>query len=709
MKLWMRTGRAARCGALLLCFLIAAGAALPAAAQQVEPAKPPAVLGGVTLFGEEQPKIEAATKTEILLSKAPTPVTVITAKQIRESGAKTVPDLLRLVSGVNVRWTPMGPTIDVRGFGESPRPNRLLLLIDGVSTNSGDTGGFPLSPSYDFFPVENIKRIEIVKGPGSALYGENALWGVINIVTLSAEDVAGASVALYGGSTRTGSITGMYGVHAKDSAILASVRLMRTEFPIVFWKDDDSLYRASDIFLKGSHKEWQASYYRHSDRMDGFVDPFGPPAFAAGSRFASAHQLAQVLDIASLNYNHSHPGDAVTFSADVSYAHRNGMHCAGCHAAQQKPEFSKTADHGYQLIGDFRLGLHMIPGHDILVGVEGRRLDRADERQELSPAASAVTGYNKLAVYLQDQVSLLRDRLRLVAGLRYDGKTTLFDAKTSPRLSAIYTPVDRLVLRAGYSTAFRFPNFSELYQSSWFLTISNQNGTPAPSPLAVFQSNPNLKPEEIQNFDLGGEYQLSSTVSAKVDLYRSRVRNFLVIDSIPGVRPAPGMIEYFNQPDRGTITGGEAELRANLTSKITGFVNYAHQTEHRDTGVLDAAKHPLEFVYAPRDKYNVGAYAGPFDGVRGSLEYAWKGSYLGPATWYPVVFHTTTVTPLPSYGLLNARVSYDLPFRFSGSDHTVRLSLLGNNLLNKHPRETLIGVDTSLIGRQYFAELEYHF
>jgi len=182
-----------------------------------------------------------------------------------------------------------------------------------------------------------------------------------------------------------------------------------------------------------------------------------------------------------------------------------------------------------------------------------------------------------------------------------------------------------------------------------------------------------------------------------------------MIDSIPGVRPAPGMIEYFNQPDRGTITGGEAELRANLTSKITGFVNYAHQTEHRDTGVLDAAKHPLEFVYAPKDKYNIGTYAGPFDGVRGSIEYAWKGSYLGPATWYPVVFHTTTITPLPSYGLLNARLGYDLPFRVSGSEHTVRLSVFGNNLFDKHPRETLIGVDTSLIGRQYFAELEYHF
>ena len=92
----------------------------------------------------------------------------VTAKQIQESGARTVPDLLRLVAGVNVRWNPMVQTIDIRGFGENPFSNRILLLIDGSPYNSGDTGGLPLSPAFDFFPVQNIKRVEVVRGPGSA-------------------------------------------------------------------------------------------------------------------------------------------------------------------------------------------------------------------------------------------------------------------------------------------------------------------------------------------------------------------------------------------------------------------------------------------------------------------------------------------------------------------------------------------------------------
>src|SRR5436305_3953429 len=167
-------------------------------------AQTPKSIGEVTLFGEEQLKVEAATKTEIPISKAPSAVTVVTAKQISESGARTVPDILRLVAGVNVRWNPMTQTIDIRGFGENPFANRVLMLIDGAPVNSGDTGGFPLSPAFDLFPVENIKRIEVVRGPGSSLYGENAYWGVINIVTLSGEDLAGGQAQLLGGARSTG-------------------------------------------------------------------------------------------------------------------------------------------------------------------------------------------------------------------------------------------------------------------------------------------------------------------------------------------------------------------------------------------------------------------------------------------------------------------------------------------------------------------------
>lgn len=682
--------------------------ALPIAAQTTPP---PKTIGEVTLFGEEQPKIQAATKTEIPISKAPSAVTVITAKQIEQTGARTVADLLRLVAGVNVRWNPMVQTVDIRGFGENPFSNRILLLIDGSPMNSGDTGGFPLSPSVDYFPIQNIKRIEIVRGPGSSLYGENAFWGVINIVTLSGEDLGGGDLQLYAGGLSTFSGNLQYGLRKGENSILGSLRLTRSQMPQEFWLDDNSKYRASDVFVKATHKDLQLSVYRHDDRLDGFEEELGgfeglPP----GSEFRSAHQVQQTLDIVSLKYNHAPANALVTFAADVSYAHRYGMHCAGCHAAQESPMFSAEANHGYQAIGDFRAGLHMIPGHDILLGVEARRLDRAEHKQELSDDAGVVSGYNKVAVYAQDQFDIIKDMLRVVAGLRWDQKTRLFDSKTSPRVSLVYNPTPRLVVRGGYSTAFRFPTFSELYQSSWFLTVSNDELPVPPFPIAVFSPNPNLKPEEISTYELGGEYQISPTVSAKVDLYRSKVHNFIVIVQRAAPAPAPTGLGWENQTADARINGGEAEVRANFTNSLTGFVNWAHQTESQINAGIDSNGNPFEFVYAPKNKVNVGAYGGPIHGVRASIEASWRGSYVAPRDWYFIRsgFTDPTVFPLPSYTLLNARVSYDVPW-IMPKDRPLTVTLFGNNLLNKRVEETMVGTPNRLAGVKYYAQVEAHF
>ena len=661
--------------------------ALPTFAQQPQ-------IGQVTLFGEEQPKVEAATKTEIPISKAPAPVTVITAKQIGESGARTVPDILRLVAGVNIRWNPMIQTVDIRGFGENPFSNRILLLIDGVPYNSGDTGGFPVSPGFDTFPIQNIKRIEVVRGPGSSLYGENAYWGVVNIVTLSGEDLAGGDAQLFGGSRSTDSISVQYGTKLANGSILGAVRTMRSQFPMQFWLDSDSKVKATDIFVKGGYKDLQLSIYRHDDEVGGFSRPFPVSTrFPPGSEFASSHVVEQSLSIVELKYSRNRPDAKITYGADLSWSHRNGSHCAGCHAAKQKAEFSHPADHGYQVIGDFRLGLRMIPGHDILVGAEARRLDRAEHQEELSPEAQAASGYNKIAVYLQDQFDLIKNKLRAVVGVRHDGKTDLFEAKTSPRASLVYTPSDRIVVRGGYSTAFRFPNFSELYQDTWFFNAGNKNDTNPPFPLQLFAPNPGLQPEGVRTIELGAEYQLAPSTSAKVDLYRSHVSDFIIVRFSPvGGVPA---LHFDNNNGDGIITGSELELRSTFRYGLTGFVNWAHQTEKQaDNSVM-----PLEFVYAPKDKVNIGAYAGPFHNVRAAVEASWRGAQIAPRAWSNLGGQQATI---PAYTFLNARVSYDFPIR----KHPLRFTLFAHNLLDERPRETFIGVDTTLVGREIFGQVE---
>ncbi|HSP32840.1 MAG TPA: TonB-dependent receptor, partial [Thermoanaerobaculia bacterium] len=297
---------------------------------------------------------------------------------------------------------------------------------------------------------------------------------------------------------------------------------------------------------------------------------------------------------------------------------------------------------------------------------------------------------------------------RAVAGVRYDGKTKLFDAKTSPRLALVYTPNERLVVRGGYSTAFRFPNFSELYQASWFLTVSsNANLFPA-FPFVAFAPNAGIKPEEIRTFDLGAEYQLTPTVSAKADLFRSRVNNFIVITAHLLPPPATSTIGWENQPAAGRVTGGEFELRANFTRGLTGFANWSHQSESRASAALDTSGTPLEFPYAPKDKMNVGIYGRPYANTSGAVELAWKGQYDAPSKWVIVrkLNGETISARQPSYALVNARANYDLPF---GTGRPIRLSIFGNNLLDKRVEETVLGEANRIAGREFFAQLEVHF
>jgi len=155
----------------------------------------------VTALGEAQPLLA------LPLEEAPGATTVITSDEIARSAAANIFELLRRVPGIDIRYTPMGGHIAIRGTGSSPFSEEVLLLIDGSPYNSPDKGGFPGHPNYTgFFPLDRIARIEIVKGPVSVLYGANAFGGVINIVSKQAADAVTDRIEgfAYGGTLLAG-------------------------------------------------------------------------------------------------------------------------------------------------------------------------------------------------------------------------------------------------------------------------------------------------------------------------------------------------------------------------------------------------------------------------------------------------------------------------------------------------------------------------
>ena len=660
--------------------------------------------------------IDAATKTRIPLSQAPVSTTVVTRDQILKSSAKTIPAILRLVAGVNVRWNPMMQTITIRGFGQNPFTSRVLLLIDGIPYNSWNKGGFPQQPGFDFFPLENVKQLEVIRGPVSALYGENAFFGVINIATISGGDIDGATASYFVGARNTqNSVLQLGKDFGDDFSLLLTAKHIRSQFPVAFWFNDinDPKVESTDLFVKARYKNLTLSYYRHDDDVDGFTDPIPIPGFPSNAAFKSADSIKQTVDIVAANYKQDFTDGDYSVYADISYAQRDGAHCSACHAAPQNPEFTRSEPHGYQAYGDFRFGAHALPNNDILLGVELRKNDAGGHTEELQTSnplhGDAVTGIFKAAFYAQDIISLFDDRLLVTLGVRYDLDTQpeLYGDAFSPRIAAAFKVTDDFKLRAGFSRAYRFPSFSELYQNSYFFNV-NPGPTGSAVPLSVFNPNPTLKRESIYNFDLGAEYTISKELTVKADLYYSQIKDFIVLPIVSNAPPAVSTVTFENHPDDAMIYGGDIQFEYTLNEYLRGFFNWSFKYLDQDGNGTDSAGNPIEFVYAPEHQISAGTNIGPFYGFRGTLEFTWQDEYEVPSFWRNL--RGLPNEPLHDFAYLNFRLDYSPSFSAFGTKDPLRLGFYIRNIFNEQPQETLVGVDSRTTGREAFfdIELQYH-
>ena len=652
-------------------------------------------------------EVVAPTKSDTRLSDAPGAVSVITYDQIRNSAAKTIPELLRRLPGIHVRWNPMVQSIEIRSFGSNPFTSKVLLLIDGIPYNSWNKGGFPQHPGFDFFNLENVKHIEVIRGGGSALYGENALNGVINIVTLSGREYQQTRGSVYTGNRGTRSVTVSHGSSfGEGGSIFLSVRSEKSQLPNEFWNDQKADAEGQDLFIKGQYKGLQLSYYRRQDKFDGFDANVGPPVADYG--FRSVEEIAQDINIIAAKFDHKTDDKAWSFEANLSYADRDGTACGGCHAESQSPEFNKKIDHGYQAFGNVQFGYHKLANHDFLIGAEMRKLSAGDsfDQVPIAHGGAEVTEYKKPAIFVQDKISVLNDRLQIVAGLRYDRKTSpdLFDNELFPRIATIAKPNDKLTLRAGWSRAARYPSFTELYQNVRFFGAESLS-TPGSFlfPPTDFQPNPDLKAETINSVEAGIEYQLNRTMVAKIDFYHNEIEDPLVM-----VYNSPAStIGFENHANSAKINGFEVEFRADVTPSTSTYINWSYQDNEQDSNNTDSAGLPIEFSYSPKHKINWGLTARIGDNFSATLEASWRDSFTGPSFWNNVVFGSPEVRELDDYMLINLQARYRVPMNVGHNQNPITINIYGKDLGNEAPFETLVGGDARLPGREFFIGIDY--
>jgi len=411
-----------------------------------------------TLSPEELMKVEVATvysasKFEQKVTEAPASVSIVTADEIRKYGYRTLSDILRSLRSFNITYDRNYTFVGVRGFGRAGDYNsRILLQVDGHRLNDNV---YSLALIGTEFPVDVdlIDRVEVVRGPGSALYGNDAFFAVVNVITRRGGDLRGAELSGEAGSFDTYKARATYGNLFKNGmeALLSGSyydstgdRLFFKEFDapatnngITDHTDYDSFY---NTLAKFSHAGFTLEGV-YSSRTKGI------PTASYGTDFNEPRN--KTVDdwwFADLKYERS-LGSRLAVTGRLFYDiydYRGDYIYSGV--------VNKDLGYGSWWGGEAKVAATLLDRHKLVVGAEYQdNLHQDQKNYNLDPYELFVDDRRNsylVAGYIQDEITIFRNLL-LNAGVRYDYYST-FGSTVNPRLALIYTPIDGSVIKLLY-------------------------------------------------------------------------------------------------------------------------------------------------------------------------------------------------------------------------------------------------------------------
>jgi iron complex outermembrane receptor protein len=549
----------------------------------------PAGLGELSL--EELMKIKVqtvygASKFEQQVSEAPASISIITADDIAKYGYRTFADVLRSVRGFHVTNDRNYSFVGIRGFLRPGDYNsRVLVVIDGHRMNENVYDSVNLGTEFEV-DLEQIERIEIIRGPGSSLYGANAFFAVINVLTKKGRDLRGADIAAAGGSLETYRGRISYGKEYRnglDVALSGSVydsggheRLYYKEFDdpatntgIAEHSDDDryghvfSRFSLQDLTLEGVFMEREK----------------GIPTGAFGTVFND--QRNRTVDrhfYLDLKYDH-----AVTAQAGVlahlyydaySYDGTSVYDLADPGAASLLV-LNKDQGRGRWWGADLQYTATVLRKNKLIAGAGYQDNTRQSlSNHDVDPFLSYLDDTRNSAIvslFLQDE-SRIADKVILNAGLRWDHYES-FGSTVNPRVALLYKPFPKSIVKLLYSEAFRAPNTYEMFYVA-----------------TGYKPNPDLEPEKIKSWELVYELTFGDHVRSSVSGFSNTIDGLISQQ----VDPADGLLQFQNH-DEVEARGVELELDGTWQNGVQARANYTFQrTEDRNTGeVLTNSPHHL--------------------------------------------------------------------------------------------------------------------
>ncbi|MEO0461054.1 MAG: TonB-dependent receptor [Myxococcota bacterium] len=514
-------------------------------------------------FGLES--VVTATRTRRTLKDAPVPTELITRRELEAFGQQGLDGVMQQLPGVELERGFSTVGLRLQGLD----PSYTLVLVDGERMIGRIDGAIDLRR----FRLENIERLEIVRGASSALYGSDAIGGVVNIITRDVnqplqseaqsqvsgfeDDFAGLTVS---GSIAHGSESGGYrltaGLHRAERFDLDPSDLATTG-------GDGRIYdvsaRARQSLSSRVELIGRFSYERRDqDAVDNDIGA-GRAVYDRLNIFETASgSLTAKVDLTQ----------AAQWQSRVNVGLFRNQFVLDQRNAVQGDQDQETDEWlgQFETFATVELGENHVvtAGVDLIAqNLSGERIQEAiAERRE------------RYAAYVQDEWTLL-EGLTLVPGVRVDYDSQ-FGSQVSPKLTTRIEPIDDVVIRGSYGAGFRAPSFNELY-----LIFEN------PAVGYVVTGNPELDAERSQSFNLNVEWLATSQTVFEVDAYANYLDNLIDFDSIGGgIGGDPIRFQYVNRED-GYTTGVTLRSRFRIAKPLSVEASYGYQRARFSTETPD--------------------------------------------------------------------------------------------------------------------------
>ena len=634
---------------------------------------------------------EIATKTKLNIDFVPGMVSVLHARELQRRGIETVVEALELVPGIQLSMAGAGQNqVIMRGTGKIFASSNIKYMVNGIQLNSTLNAQ---SAIYEI-PIEQVERIEVIRGPGSSIYGEFGFAGVVNVITVSDRDYAfvrhsSHNYSSVGGNAHFDQGDDGWSVDINVAASGASGGTVvsgpdKVSAPNVSYAPGPSneKQRSHSVILNGSYKDFEFQAHQiESAQGDAFgVNNILPPP---------EQRLVRTIHTRTLQLGWGKElSPHFTFDGKVGYQHlifdadRISVFPAGFMVPNPSPPpaaavypygaFGSPRHRERKLYAGGELSFDPNPRQALLLGVEGARVRQteASVARNYDPTApwtgpmpvQRYTGSKSwiknglqrdfVGAYGQYQYRIMQP-LTVTLGMRYDYYDDIGDA-VSPRLAAVYRVSDRQTIKYQFARAFRPPTFLEMFGQNNIRIIGN----------------PDIKPEKLTSHELGYIYNDGKTI------FRLTAFHIDVEDLIQALNGSPGT--YSNQHPPPWV-GGEAQLEMRVHRLLEVDANVSYLDTTADATDIQAG--------IARVLGNVGLVLHPREGWNIGLQYRHVGERLrsssdtrDPLKGYDVIDLTFNMEHIHDRGL-TVRVGVNNLF-----DETVRYAAPAGTYPEDYPR-----------------------